>query len=173
MLFRGKAQARESAPSKLLIRRFRVRFPGDPPQKRRSDAFRNWPPTSSTPLKPCSSAARAVEVPFIWNSLEAVSPPVLEAESRSRDQVLDGPRHEHLARVDHRNDTGSDVDGDPADCPVEELALAGVNPRPDLDPEIADTLHDRERAPDRASGPVERGKEPIACRVDFAPAVAL
>ena len=39
-----------------------------------------------------------------------------------------------------RCDSGSDADGDPADLAIDDLALAGVDPGPDLDAKVADTL---------------------------------
>src|SRR5205085_4886335 len=58
------------------------------------------------------------------------------------------------------------------DLSVDDLAFAGVQAGPHLDPEIADRLGDRARAPDRARGAVERRKEAVAGGVDLNPAMA-
>ena len=69
-------------------------------------------------------------------------------------------------------DPGADVDGDAADLPVEELALAGVEPGAELDAERLDGLPDRLRAADRARRPVEAREEAVARGVDLAAPVA-
>ena len=61
----------------------------------------------------------------------------------------------------------------PRDLVAAELALAGVQARAHVEAERATHVRDRPRAADRARRPVEGGEEPVAGRVDLAPAEAL
>ena len=53
---------------------------------------------------------------------------IFELDSRAGDQVLDGARNEHLARLGEGGDARPDVNGDAARFAVNELALAAVQP---------------------------------------------
>ena len=66
---------------------------------------------------------------------------------------------------------GADDDGDPADLPVDDLDLSGVDAGPNLEPQLTDTRGDRTRTADGPGGPVEGGEEPVAGGVDFDAAV--
>jgi hypothetical protein len=48
-----------------------------------------------------------------------------------------------------------------------------VDPRPDLDPQLADGLDEGAGAPDGGRRLLERGEEPVPGRVELSPAVAL
>ena len=61
--------------------------------------------------------------------------PVLERDLRACDEILDGARHENLARLRLRGNSGSDRDGDSARFLSHQLALPGVETRTDLEPE--------------------------------------
>src|SRR5262245_27018638 len=114
------------------------------------------------PSAPVTSVQRrGVEAPAVRDALELVLAPVLEHEPGPGNQVLHGLGHEHLRGARLGRDSGADRHGDPADLPVHQLALAGVDAGPDLDAEFADLLADLERTPDRAGGTVERGEEPV------------
>ena len=79
-------------------------------------------------------------------------------------------RDEHLAGAGVGRDAGADIDGEPGDLALVELALADVDPDPRLQAERSDTVNDRLRRPDRACRAVERGEKPVARRVMLVPA---
>jgi hypothetical protein len=54
------------------------------------------------------------------------------------------------------------VHGDPAEVPVDDLALAGVHPGPQRQPPTFSSIGDAEGAADGASGAIERRQEPVA-----------
>jgi hypothetical protein len=81
-----------------------------------------------------------------------VNASIVEADLRSGDEVADGLRDEHLARSGMRRDPGADVDGEPGDLALVELALADVDS-------------------DRASRPSVRTPSTIACAARIARAV--
>jgi hypothetical protein len=101
-----------------------------------------------------------------------VLPPVLEAQSRSGGDVLDGAGHEDLAGCRRALNPGSDVDGDPTQSPALQLAFAGMDARADLK---AESLHggaDGAGALDGAGGRLEAHEKAVAGGVDleaFAP----
>ena len=90
-----------------------------------------------------------------------------------RDEILHRVRREDLPGAGQGADTSGDVDGDPGDVVASELDLAGVEAGPDLEPLRSDGVADRERGADRARRSVEGGEEPVACRLDLAPAEPL
>src|SRR6266566_8903100 len=121
---------------------------------------------------PSSAALNGEQAPLARNALELRCAPVAEGDSGACDEVPDRARDDHLAGAGLRCDPRADVDRDPADLGVHALALAGVQPGPHLDAEIADALGDRTRAADPAGGPVERGEEAVAGGVELRAAVA-
>jgi hypothetical protein len=98
---------------------------------------------------------------------------VLELDPRAGDEILDGSRDEHLARPRSARHSRSDVDGQPGDLLPDALALAGVDPRPHLETELGNPLHDLAGTGDRPRGPVEAREEPVPGRVDLDSAEAL
>ncbi len=64
------------------------------------------------------------------------------------------------------------MDREPADVVADPLDLARVQAGPDLETERPDAVHDRERTPNGASRPLERGEEAVTRGGDLAPAVA-
>src|SRR4029453_13456881 len=81
-------------------------------------------------------------------------------------QVAHGPGDEDLARCGLAQDAGGDVDGDPADVVAADLDLAGVEPGPDLEVDVAELLAQGDRAGNGPSGAVEGGQEAVAGRLD-------
>jgi hypothetical protein len=63
---------------------------------------------------------------------------------------------QHFSRLRLFGDARADVDGNASDLAVHKLALAGVQTRTDLDPELARSLGDRAGTADRASTSVWR-----------------
>jgi len=99
-------------------------------------------------------------VPGLGDALELVLASVLEFDPRTGDEVLDGARNEHFAGLGHRCDPGADVDGDAAGLAVDQLALAAVQPRTNVEVELADPLLDREAQWIARAGPSKVAKKP-------------
>src|SRR5918912_3540752 len=118
------------------------------------------------------TSASRIDLPRPGHALELVLAALLEGDPRAGDEVAHRARDEDLTRPGQRRDPRAGVDGDPAHLPVRELALAGVEPCAELEPEAAHAVADRARGADRACGPVEGGEEAVAGGVDLAPAVA-
>ncbi len=66
--------------------------------------------------------------PFIRNALEGVRPAFGKPEARSGDQILDGARHEHVARPGQGSHSGRRMHGDPSRILGNELDLTRVQP---------------------------------------------
>jgi hypothetical protein len=96
-----------------------------------------------------------------------VRAPILEGEPRAGDEVSDGRRHEHLAWLRVRGDSGTRVHRDPGHLPVDELALSGVQADAHVEPELAHGLGDRTSALDRPGRTVEGCEETVAGRIHF------
>ena len=79
---------------------------------------------------------------------------------------------ENLSCAGLRHDSRGDVEGDPADPAVDDLALARVDPGTDLEPQGADIVGYGARAADRAARPVEGGDEAVPGRVQLLSAIA-
>src|SRR4051812_42552975 len=106
------------------------------------------------------------QAPGAPNALQLVLAPGVEADPRADDQVLDGARDEHLARPGGAHHARADVHGEAADVVADHLALARMEPGPDLDAELAHRLLDRRGGADRAGGTIEGGEHAVACRLD-------
>src|SRR6266550_4318210 len=113
-----------------------------------------------------------VEMPAT-HTLKLPFAPVDEDDPGAGDQVLDGTRHEHLARISGGRDPCARVDGNPADLVAHQLALACVKPCADLNAERPDAFADRARGPNGTGRPVEAGEEAVAGRVHLPPVVQL
>jgi hypothetical protein len=94
--------------------------------------------------------------------------PVFERDPRARDEVANGARHKHLPGTRSAGHAGSRVHRDAADLVSHQLALAGVDARPDLDPELANAFPDRPRCADGTRRPVQGREKAVAGRVDLA-----
>src|SRR5439155_4859158 len=88
-------------------------------------------------------------------------------------QVLDRARDEHLAGGSQRSDARTDVDGDAADSNAQDLDLAGVDARADVQLQALELGHDRERAANGAAGAVEGREEAVARVIHFLAAEAV
>src|SRR5437870_11206293 len=115
---------------------------------------------------------RGVQRPLSLHALEAMDAPLHEAQARSRDQILQRARDQHLARVRRGGHAGADVHGDAAHAVAPQLALAGVQAGADLEAERAHRLADGQRTAHRACGTVEGRKEAVARRVNLPAAEA-
>src|SRR5438874_7283695 len=90
-----------------------------------------------------------------------------ELDPRAGDQVGDRTGDENLAGRRGRRDARAGVHRDPADSALDQLDLAGMDTRTDLDPQLLQAIDDLERAADRAGGPVERREESVSGPVDL------
>jgi hypothetical protein len=71
-------------------------------------------------------------VPLPRYAFEKFDTAVLKRDPRSRHQVFHRARHEHLAGPGQRREAGAGVHGDAAELVTHHLALAGMEPHPDL-----------------------------------------
>ena len=65
------------------------------------------------------------------------------------------------------------MDGDAGHLAPHELALSGVQPRADLQPDLANGVADRAGAANPSCRPIERSEEPVAGRVRLVTSEAL
>ena len=98
--------------------------------------------------------------------------PILEADARPGDEILDRPGHEYLARIGGRGDTSAHDDSQTARLAVDELALAGVDTRTRVDAETGYLGLNRLCAADCTRRPVEGREEAVPRGVDLGPAIA-
>jgi hypothetical protein len=80
-----------------------------------------------------SKRRHRIELPFARNTLERVFAPIVQGDSGACDEILDRSGNEHFVGLRKRCDSRTDVNGDPADLVVHELAFAGVKPYANLD----------------------------------------
>ena len=57
----------------------------------------------------------SVELPLAWDTLEGMSPAILEGEARTGNEVPNGRGNQHLGRSRERRYPGADVHGDAPD----------------------------------------------------------
>src|SRR5262249_58605905 len=112
-------------------------------------------------------SADGVEAPLPGHALQLVRATVLELDARARDEVLDRLRDEHLSARREAGHAGADVHRQPGELLPHALALARVDPRADLEPQVWNALDDLAGARDRACRPVEAREEPVAGGVDL------
>src|SRR5215471_14679441 len=123
--------------------------------------------TRDSPRQTGRSVRHSVEVPLAGDAFEFVLAAVLEGYAGAGDEVFDGAGDEYLSRLCVCGHAGARVDGDAGDLAVDQFALAGVQARANLETEFRHRLDDRASAGDCTGGSVERGKEPVSCRVHF------
>src|SRR5438270_548555 len=131
----GSAPRGPVASSKLAKRSGDPVGSGEPQRANpNSDAWgRPSVPPKSCGLFPAPSpTGHPEQPPWPGHAPELVDTPVLEPDPRSGHQVLHGLRDEHLPRLRHRRDAGRDVHRDPAELLAHQLALARVDPGPDV-----------------------------------------
>src|SRR5438093_1671998 len=105
-------------------------------------------------------------MPAVGDTLQLVRASIIEGHARADDEIPHGARNENFARACQRAHAGRDVHGDPTDVFASKFHLAGVQARPDLDPELLDGDGQRARTLDRAPGAVERREESVAGVLD-------
>src|SRR5439155_23692783 len=120
-----------------------------------------------------SGSAHGEEVPFARDALQLVGATVLEVESGPGHKITDRTRREHLPGPGLILHPRADHGGDAAELPGDPLALAGVEPRADLDPQRTDRVASGEAAAHGARRAVEGCVEPVTSRVPLGTAVPL
>src|SRR5262245_14271633 len=123
-------------------------------------------------LTPCGlpasgSPSDGVDAPRARHPLQFMLAALLEHDARAGDEILHGLGDEHLAGACEARHAGTRRHRDPTQLSLDPLALAGVEPGTDLQPERANCLPDRQRALDRAAGAVERREEAVAGGVEL------
>src|SRR5919197_3887134 len=113
-----------------------------------------WPGTRSPSTRTSEActgrtSASRIEPPRAGDALQLVLAALLEVDPGAGDEVANGARDEHLARPGERRHARAGVHGDPAHLPVRQLALAGVEPGAQLEPEAAHAVADRAGCSDR------------------------
>jgi hypothetical protein len=94
---------------------------------------------------------------------------ILELQSGTGSQIFHGAGDEHLSRPSARKDTLPDVHRNPGETVAKDLDFSGVEPRADLDAQLADAVAYDTGALHRARRTVEGGQEAVAGRIDLAP----
>src|SRR6266481_470376 len=101
-----------------------------------------------------------------------MSASLVEAQTRSGDQILDGSRHQHLARAGERRDARGDVDSDALHVVAGDLDLAGMEATADLNVERTDRLGNGAGTTHGTCRAVEGGEESVPKRSHFVAAEA-
>src|SRR5207244_1227804 len=109
---------------------------------------------------------RGVKAPHSQTG-ELAAATLAELEARADNEVLDGARDEHIARLGRRHDARRDVQRHAAGLPSCDLALAGVHSRADAQAQIEQFVADLERAVDGPSGPVENCGDALLAGLDL------
>jgi hypothetical protein len=105
------------------------------------------------------------KVPAVGDTLQFVLAGVFEDESGTCDEVLHSLRDENLGGVSLRTDPSPYRDCDTTHVVAQDLALAGMQPRTDLNPEWLHPRRDRFGTPDRAGGTIEGREESVPHRL--------
>jgi hypothetical protein len=113
------------------------------------------------------------KAPLAGDPLELVLATFLESEVRPCDEVFDGRGHEHFAGPGPRRNACADVEREPRKPFIDRLALAGVQPGSQLEPEAPRTLPNRGGAANRPNGTVESGQETASRCFELATAEAV
>src|SRR4030095_3962174 len=95
---------------------------------------------------------------------------IRETDPRAGDQVVHRTRHQDLTRSGERSDARADMQRNATQRTLVQLALAGMNPGPDLQPEPLYGRIGGQGAPDRARRTVERSDKAIAGGIHLATA---
>ena len=108
-----------------------------------------------------------VETPFPRDALHPVNTFVLEGEARSRNQVFDGLRDQHLRPIGQSRDSGAEHNCYSARLAGDGLNFASVDAGANFDSERPHRCNGCRGTAHRSCGPIEGGEEPVSCRVDL------
>jgi hypothetical protein len=98
---------------------------------------------------------------------------VHQRNTRSHQQPLDGLGHQHLPRSSEIAYALGDRHSQPGDVFASDFDLAGMQPRPNVEPEGLGLRDDLSGASHGARASVERGEEAVAGGLDLTTAVTL
>src|SRR5262245_18432706 len=113
------------------------------------------------------SRSHPIEAPAVRYTLQFVFARVPEHEAAPRNQVLHGLGHADLAGAGGGCNPSADRDSHTSYLAVDHPAFARVQPRTDLEADVADPFDDLERAADPTCRAVERREEAVARRIDL------
>src|SRR5579863_2705389 len=113
-------------------------------------------------LSVASYAKDPVEAPRTWDASKCMLPGVFEQQAAACNEVLDGPRDQHLARPRLLCDALAGLHRDATHVPSLHRALAGVESRSRIHAELVESFDDRAATPDRSRRPVEGGEVAFA-----------
>ena len=101
------------------------------------------------------------DVPLVLDTLEPMHAAVGEGEPGAARELGGRARDQDVAATPQRHDPRAHHDGDPAELLPDVLALAEVDARPDLDPQLAHRLGRLACARDRRGGLLEAREEAV------------
>src|SRR5262249_7758392 len=110
------------------------------------------------------------QAPLVGDAAQRVGAAIAEPQARACDEVLHGAGYQDLVRRGERRDARADVHRDSDDALARELALAGVQPRAQLEAHRAHALAHGDGAADGARRTVEGREEAVTGAVDLAAA---
>src|SRR5471032_2024103 len=121
-------------------------------------------------LRCMTSGGCREEGPFAGHALQRPVAAWIELEARSSHEILGGARGPHFTRTSLGLHARGEVHGDATDVVAHQLHFAGMESRANLESERLHLRGDRQRAPNRAAGPVETRHHPVARGVRLAAA---
>ena len=99
--------------------------------------------------------------PVAGRALERAHPALLEPQARARDQVHDGTRHQHRARLGFVRELRAHLDHQAARLVVHGLAFPGVQARPQPQAQPLGRVGEAQRAAHGACRPVEQDGQAV------------
>jgi hypothetical protein len=108
-----------------------------------------------------------VKSPLSGDTFESVDAPILELEASPSNKVPDGARDEDFAWSRRFGHSGANVNSDPDDSVVHELALTEMHAGADHDLKRSKGSDDRNRRPNRITRGLKHCEEPVSRCVDF------
>ena len=101
-------------------------------------------------------------MPRLGDAFEAVFAAIVEADTGSGNEIDDGARHQHFAGCRGFADAMGKVNGDAGQVSAAPFDLAGVDPDPNIETDLARGVADRSPAADRTRGAIEGGEHAVA-----------
>jgi hypothetical protein len=101
------------------------------------------------------------QIPFARQPLQFVRTALAEPQSRARDEIGHNSRNQHLVRRGLRHDAGRRVDGYAPNVAAPHLDLASMQTSAYRQADLTRGTAERQRAPDRTTGPVEGGEHAV------------